>query len=561
MASSYSTRTRFTLQATGENNNTWGNILNAGVFQLMDDAIAGTVAFALSGNHVLTTANGATDEARQAILSVTGGTGGTITIPPVSKPYIVRNGASGPVTVTMGSGAVALFQPGETGGCFCDAANVYRVRPTDFGGTQITGVGAPLTPNSAVTKSYVDNLAFSAVDLPNQVGHANTVLTTDGTNSNWSSVKSPMLRDVQFIVNAPPASASNWGVANSDLTMRWTMGKNGASETGANAGSDFEIDRFNDAGASLGAALTINRASGAVAITAPGQGGNAGTLTIAPPSGNAIAVFNKPVGATWAALSIETSGSLRWSVAFSSNDLESGSNAGSNFFLDGFADDGTTYLGHYLAISRQNGNVALGGASSILTLGPLAGNASLALNKHSGTAGLANYIIGYANSQQRWVMGLGDSGSESGSNNGSDFLLYSYTDAGANLYAPITIKRGTGIVTFQFPIVNGSDRAMKRNIEPIRDALARVCKLQGVAFDRIGSNQREIGLIAQDVIDAVPEVVRETTYNLPDDASEDFKRLYEKPVLGIAYAQLTALLIEAVKQLAEQVKALEAGHA
>ena len=66
--SSYTLSCRFTLQATGENNNTWGTILNNGVFALVDYALAGRLAFALSGVKTLTTALGATDEARAAML-------------------------------------------------------------------------------------------------------------------------------------------------------------------------------------------------------------------------------------------------------------------------------------------------------------------------------------------------------------------------------------------------------------------------------------------------------------------------------------------------------------
>ena len=43
---------------------------------------------------------------------------------------------------------------------------------------------------------------------------------------------------------------------------RWTLRANATAESGSNAGSDFEIVRFNDAGTSLGNALSINRATG-----------------------------------------------------------------------------------------------------------------------------------------------------------------------------------------------------------------------------------------------------------------------------------------------------------
>ena len=113
MPSSYSLSARFTLQATGENNNTWGVILNNGVFQLVDDTVNGRIGFALSGSKVLTVVQGATDEARMAFLDVTGGSGGNIVIPSVSKAYFLRNAASGPVSIgENASPNPATFGPG-----------------------------------------------------------------------------------------------------------------------------------------------------------------------------------------------------------------------------------------------------------------------------------------------------------------------------------------------------------------------------------------------------------------------------------------------------------------
>jgi len=116
MPSTWSSRFRLNFQAPGENLNTWGGLLNTQVFQLLEDAIAKRVAFSLSGSKTLTTANGATDEARCAFLDVTSGTGGTITIPPLEKMYLVRNAASGAVVITTGAGASATAVAGESAG-------------------------------------------------------------------------------------------------------------------------------------------------------------------------------------------------------------------------------------------------------------------------------------------------------------------------------------------------------------------------------------------------------------------------------------------------------------
>jgi len=189
MPSTYSTSFRLNLQAPGENLNTWGTNLNAGVFQLLEDALAGAVTQALSGPLVLTSVNGATDQARCLALNITGGTGGTITAPGVKKLYFVRNAASGAVVVTTGAGAVASFAAGEVGFCYSpDGTNFYRTTTaTNFGGAILTNVGSPSANTDAATKGYVDGVAFSmaAGSLPGQTGNAGKALITNGSVASW----------------------------------------------------------------------------------------------------------------------------------------------------------------------------------------------------------------------------------------------------------------------------------------------------------------------------------------------------------------------------------------
>jgi Chaperone of endosialidase len=88
-----------------------------------------------------------------------------------------------------------------------------------------------------------------------------------------------------------------------------------------------------------------------------------------------------------------------------------------------------------------------------------------------------------------------------------------------------------------------SDRNLKEDIEPLKDSLSRVEQLQGVSFSMFDG--REIGLVAQDVEPIVPEIVRV----IPNGRGEQF--------LALDYSKLTALLIEAVKELSAKVKTLE----
>lgn len=146
MPSNFTTSARFTLQATGENNNTWGAILNQGVFQLVDDNVNGRLGFALSGAKTLVTANGATDEARMKFLDVTGGSGGTITIPAAPKGYYVRNASAGNVVVSAGGATTATLKAGDIQPVFSDGASVYNLRIAgqslqDYIASAITGTG------------------------------------------------------------------------------------------------------------------------------------------------------------------------------------------------------------------------------------------------------------------------------------------------------------------------------------------------------------------------------------------------------------------------------------
>jgi hypothetical protein len=85
-----------------------------------------------------------------------------------------------------------------------------------------------------------------------------------------------------------------------------------------------------------------------------------------------------------------------------------------------------------------------------------------------------------------------------------------------------------------------SSRRWKTNIQTLPDALAKVEQLRGVSYDLKGNGKHEIGVIAEEVGQVVPEVVS-----------------YEengKDAQGVDYSRLTALLIEAVKQQQQQIR-------
>lgn len=109
-------------------------------------------------------------------------------------------------------------------------------------------------------------------------------------------------------------------------------------------------------------------------------------------------------------------------------------------------------------------------------------------------------------------------------------------DNGYRLDVSGTIRATGDIIAF-------SDARVKKDIRKIENPLSIVEKMNGVFYNRIEEEDqsRKIGFIAQDLIDILPEVV--------------FKDKNE--MLGVSYGNITALLVEAVKELVKKVNELE----
>jgi|GEM_PF-1589310 len=88
-----------------------------------------------------------------------------------------------------------------------------------------------------------------------------------------------------------------------------------------------------------------------------------------------------------------------------------------------------------------------------------------------------------------------------------------------------------------------SSRRWKENIVPIDDPLLKVQQLQGVYFDWKADGKHDLGFIAEDVGQVLPEVV---AY---EENGVDAK--------SVDYARITALLVEAMKEQQKQIEELK----
>lgn len=177
MPSTFTSRNRLEKQAAGENNNTWGARLNDNVIEMVDEATDGVTAFTLSGARTLTVNEAASDESRKRVIHVTGGTGGTITVPNVEKNYLVRNASSGNVVITTGAGTTATVPAGSMLWVISTGANACHAQVySNFGADPISTTGA----GSFGTLSVSGAAAFTTVNASGYLRSQGNTLPSSG---------------------------------------------------------------------------------------------------------------------------------------------------------------------------------------------------------------------------------------------------------------------------------------------------------------------------------------------------------------------------------------------
>jgi len=116
-------------------------------------------------------------------------------------------------------------------------------------------------------------------------------------------------------------------------------------------------------------------------------------------------------------------------------------------------------------------------------------------------------------------------------------------DVGIGQTSPAYKLDVTGTIRATGDVIAFSDKRVKENIKTIDNALEKVINLRGVEFNKIGENKKSIGVIAQEVEKILPEVI-----------STD-----KRDMKSVAYGNIVGVLIEAIKELSDRVKALEDG--
>ncbi len=354
-------------------------------------------------------------------------------------------------------------------------------------------------------------------------------------------------------LDKPASGTSSYVQGLMNGKSRWLVAVgNTTAETGSNAGSDFGVWRYDDAGAFLDAPLTISRATAQVTIN-----GNA-VVNPEVTTGHAIAKLNKLSSGTVSQLTGQNAGLPRWAMQLGDATAEAGSNAGSNFGINRYNDAGT-YIDTTLQIARSNG--AINANAPSLSLNSPASSIFL-VNKAAVTG--QSEVRGTRAAVARWGLVLGDSNPETGSQTGSHFAIQRYNYAGTFIDQPLYILRTTAqmVVSGDSPAkptagqwVASSDKRIKRSIRSYAKGLAEILRLRPVSFKfrpETGRDpdKRHVGMIAQDVREVMPEMIfdmpfKEKDVDLPD-------------ALGFDPTNIQYALIRAVQELHARIEALEA---
>ena len=273
-------------------------------------------------------------------------------------------------------------------------------------------------------------------------------------------------------------------------------------------------------------------------------------------------------------LSYNTTGSFNTasgSVVLNSNTTGSGNTGYGAFVLrDNTTGSDNTASGAYALYSNTTSSSNTASGASALYSNTGSGNmASGAYALYSNTTGSSNTAVGsdalYYNTTGSFNTAIGTIAGPDPSTPGltnstaigafadvteSNALVLGSTAAQngiANVLVGIDVSSPTNILTVLQgggnAIADGwstySSRRWKTNIHLLENALSKVEQLRGVSYDLKDSGKHEIGVIAEEVGQVVPEVVS-----------------YEKngkDARGVDYSKLTALLIEAVKQQQKQI--------
>jgi len=476
------------------------------------------------------------------------------TFPGTGSGTITGVAAGAGLTGGGSSGSVSLSVPtaGITNPMLQNS--VVTVNP----GTDLTGGGAVSLGGSTTLNldtSKVPLLVANNTFTGNQTVSGNLTATGVVTGSSYQIGSTLFAFGSVATANAFLGFAGNLGVTGTGNTgvgsPALAFNTSGTGNTAVGSSALQENTSGGDNSASGGAALANNTTGSS--NTANGWGAMFNNITGGSNTAMGINALSNNVGGSFNTAIGEAAGS--WNT----------------FGFTGGSND--TFVG---AFSTPGVNVNITNATAVGYLAEVDANNSMVLGSINGVNGATTSTnVGIGITKPVYLLHIGNSGGGSQNNflrvegptlSGTGGFAGSFGGFGDfNIDAPgivggrFVVKESglVGVGVGPFPsriftvgagkghaIADGwdvySSRRWKTNIHTLDSALDKVARLRGVSYDLKSNGKHEIGVIAEEVGQVVPEVV---TYEANG-----------KDAQSVDYSRLTALLIEAVKQQQQQIR-------
>ena len=216
MASTYSTSLGLELIGQGEQSGTWGITTNNNFGTLVEQAITGVQTISMSNaTYTLSFYQGASDEARNAVLVITGTNLApqNLVAPSVQKVYIVNNQSGNTVNIKTSSGNAVAISTGSYAQVYCDGTNFYNATPsinnvtgnlTVSGSSAIAGsetVGGNLTVAGTLTAGSITGLGKTIRQIVSSVASSSpTTSASTAQPSGHSASITPSSASSQIMV-------------------------------------------------------------------------------------------------------------------------------------------------------------------------------------------------------------------------------------------------------------------------------------------------------------------------------------------------------------------------
>ena len=260
----YSQSLKLTLLANGEGAGTWGQTTNTNLGTLLEQAITGVQSIVMvDADYTLSNLNGASDEARNPVLVVTGTNAAVrdIIAPLVNKQYLVVNNTTGgyDIRIRGSSGFTVSIANGTKVFVYCDGTNFYSAQQNYTTGN--------FTVGGNLTVVGTSNLASNVSAL--NISTAN--VTATGAGAFTGNVSAANFSTAGF-ANAANVVASGNSQFNGTGALKIPVGTNGQRPTPATgmvrfSSTDVQFEGYNGSqwtsigGAAAGGAVYENKQS------------------------------------------------------------------------------------------------------------------------------------------------------------------------------------------------------------------------------------------------------------------------------------------------------------